>query len=78
MTNASLRPRGKTVKRETSKETAGEHNRPLDLLLEMVMMRMVTFVEITIKLFIPCLVNFAFVNVFNFIFDAGGAEYVNL
>jgi len=57
------------VKRETSKEIA-EHNRPLDLLLETAMMRMVKFVKIKIKLFIPCLVDFAFMNVFNFIFDA--------
>jgi hypothetical protein len=58
------------VKRETSKEIAGEHNRPLDLLLETVMLRMVTFVKIKIKLSIPCLVDFAFMKVSNFIFDA--------
>jgi hypothetical protein len=75
-TNASLRPRGKAVKRETSKEIAG-HNRPLELLLETVMMRMVTFVKIKIKFLIPCLVDICFYEYFQFYIRCG-AEYVIL
>jgi hypothetical protein len=37
-TDASLHPQMKMFKRETSKEMIGDHNRPLGLLLEGMMM----------------------------------------